>query len=61
MSNAQEALPALGEYWFTYLTPQELPLVQTLSERSINGKSLEVKKFRIVLIQIFNDATANIA
>ena len=25
------------------------------------GKSLEVKKFRIVLIQIFNDATANIA
>ena len=33
MSNAQEALPALGEYWFTYLTPQELPLVQTLCEQ----------------------------
>ncbi len=33
MSNAQEALPALEEYWFTYLTPQELPLVQTLCEQ----------------------------
>src|SRR2546429_7436447 len=33
MSNAREALPALEGYSFTYLTPQELPLVQTLCEQ----------------------------
>jgi GNAT superfamily N-acetyltransferase len=33
MSNPPQALPALEEYSFTYLTPQELPLVQTLCEQ----------------------------
>lgn len=33
MSSAQQALPALEGYSFTYLTPQELPLVQTFCEQ----------------------------
>src|SRR5207245_11588096 len=33
MSNAQEELPVLEGYAFTYVTPQELSLVQTLCEQ----------------------------